>query len=153
MIEIATQYINGCYVPVALEDQRLSRANHVENQIIRAKLAVVQNPRSIKQLRLYWQCCRMVAENHPHPDFKDKDSVDFHTRISLQFFDKNRCAVRDDTTYLALKSIAFDNLNQAGMNDYMNEAMELHAIWLGIPAHQLALEAERQGARMVRYTR
>lgn len=150
MIEIATQYIDGCYVPVSLKDQGQAHANHKENQIVRAKLSVVRHPRSVKQLQLYWVSCALVAENEPHPALCDKDAVDFHTRVALEFYDHDKIMVKGNQTVLALKSIAFDNLNQPGMNDYMGKAMDLHAGWLGVSPGELTLEA---GRRIARYSR
>ena len=145
MIEIALQYKNGIYAPATADEVDKAARSHKDYQIIRGKLTEVRDARSLKQLRMYWGSCNLVAENFPKPGLETKDSVDWHTRIALRFYDENKIAVDGPRVIVQLKSIAFENLKHLAMNDFMDRALKVHADWLGVSKGEIERELRLRG--------
>jgi len=145
MIEIALQYKNGIYAPATLAEQDKAATAHKANQVIRGKLTEIRDARSLRQLRMYWASCNIVAENSPDPKLNSKEAVDWHTRVGLRFYDPDKIAVIGEKVVIQTRSIAFENLKHLEMNKFMDGALGLHAGWLGVSKRELKQELHRRG--------
>ena len=140
MIQVALQKRGKTLVPFSEEDLEALR-EYKDNQILRGKITGVEKPRSYRQLRLYWQLCKVVAENTE--DWPTKDAVDFNIRVALDFRDPSRVAVRPDgQVQFYYRSIAFANLRHIEANDYFDRAFEVMAKKLGVTVDELLANAE-----------
>jgi len=86
------------------------------------------NFRSLEQLRLYWKCCNVVAENSGRQEYATKDNVDFRIRVALKFFDESMTIVQPDgTVVFKVRSIALKNLKHIEACNFFDRAFELMA--------------------------
>ena len=137
MIDIAIQNINGKPHLFSEEDAEKWKEFR-ENQVVRARCVGVQKPRSYRQLKTYFAGCREVAENTESGPWSTKEGVDFQLRVSLDFRDTSKVAVRPDgTVQFFYKSISFDNLKHLEACGYFTRAFELMAKTLGCTVEQL----------------
>jgi hypothetical protein len=92
----------------------------------------ISQPRSLKQLRYYYALCTIVAQNHA--TMRDKDQVDQALRILTGHCD---VFTLDGRTVETPRRLAFDKLEQADWEDYLQRAKEAVAEHLlpgvGIP--------------------
>ena len=132
MKEIFCQ-VNGLkFHPYTEADIEATR-EYKNNQIVRCDVYGVEKPRSLRQLRLYWATCNVVAENTENPQFDNKDKVDFQCRVALHFVDPNTVAVRPDgQVVFKYRSIAFKNLKHIEACNYFNRSFKFMADFLGV---------------------
>ena len=140
MIQVALQKRGKTLVPFSEEDLEALR-EYKDNQVLRGRITGVEKPRSLQQLRLYWQLCKVVAENTD--DWPTKDAVDFNIRVALDFRDPSRVAVRPDgQVQFYYRSIAFANLRHIEANDFFTKAFEVMAKKLRVTVDELLANAE-----------
>ena len=139
MKEVALQVKGKFLVPFSEEDLEGIKEFR-QNQVLRAKLTGVEKPRSYNQLKLYWQLCKVVAENSE--SWPTKESVDFNLRVALDFRDPSRVAVRSDgQVQFYYRSISFAELKHIEACDYFNRAFDLMAKKLGVTVEELLSNA------------
>jgi len=141
MVEIATQKRNGVLVPFSKEDQDALK-NYQDNQILKAKVTGIRKERSVPQLRLFWACCRTVADNTEDPQWNDPDKVCIQVKLALKFF-KKVIVTPDGSIHFDLDSISFKNLGQIEANKIFDRAWPVMAKKLGITEQELLENAER----------
>ena len=95
MKELAAQIINKTLHPFSQEDVEVL-GEYKENQIVKVKIRGFKKPRSVSQLRLFWACCRTVAENTNDQHWDTADKVAFQVKVALQFLDNGY----DSTSWL-----------------------------------------------------
>lgn len=136
MIEIAVQKRDKTLVPFSQEDlDALSEYN--ENQVLRAKLYGAEKPRSYQQLKLYWACCRTVAENLE--DTRETD-VDFAVKIKVAKSHLGmikRFKLVDGVVYMEPISIAYTNMKHLEACDYFKLAWPIMAEMIGVTKDEL----------------
>jgi hypothetical protein len=138
MIEVALQKHGKTLIPFSEEDMEALK-EYRENQVIRAKLYGIEKPRSYAQLKLYWQLCKVVADNS---DWPTKEVVDFNIRVALDFRDPTKIAVRPDgQVQFYYRSIAFVNLKHIEACQFFDRAFEVMAKKLGITVDELLANA------------
>ena len=138
MIEIPlqiTQEYQGLSV-MSTEDKDKLKVYSV-NQIVRAKLYGVEKPRSYQQLKLYWACCRKVAENLENTF---QDDIDFEVKI--QVAKKHPGMIRrfrsiGGITYMEPISIAYMNMKHLEACRFFDLAFPIMAKMIGVTVDEL----------------
>ena len=146
MIEIATQLLpSGDLSPFSQEDKEALK-NYHPNQILKAKVSGIQKERSVIQLRMFWACCRTVAENTEDENWNTPDKVCIQVKIALKFF-KAVVVTPDGHIHFDLDSISFANLKQVEANKVFDRSWVILAKKIGIPVDELLENAERENGR------
>jgi len=158
MIEIASQIRDSCpickgnfgiyYLPYSDEDREKSKA-HKLFQIVKQKITGVRKQRVLKQMNLYWACCKYIADNTDHKQWNTKEGVDFQCRVRLHFVDSKLLVIRaNGEVVFYYKSIAMKNLPHIEACNYFNQAFENMANFQGISVEKLI---ENTKANMLSY--
>lgn len=138
MIKATLQLINGVLYPFSKEDQNRLNEFH-DNQIVNANLKGIEKPRSYEQLKLYWKCCQVVADNTEDQEWNTKERVDFICRVRCRFADYYTI---NKVPHVKVKSISYANLKHIEACGYINDAFEVMARKLGITKDELTTNAE-----------
>jgi len=143
MKKIAFQKLPGGYFkPFSVEDQEAA-SHYKDYQIVQADVRGVKKPRSLLQLKLYFQCCEKVADNNTDPYWQTKESVDFQCRVACDFRDKSMISVRPDgTVQFHYKSLSYANCDHVDATRYMTDAFDVMAHKLNITTETLLQNAE-----------
>lgn len=144
MIEIAVQRRGKTLMPFSQEDLD-ALSEYRENQVLRAKLTGAEKPRSYKQLKLYWACCRTVAENLENTLEKD---VDFEVKI--QVAKRHPGMIRrfksvNGVVYMEPISIAYANMKHLEACEFFKLAWPIMAEMIGVTKDELLANASREG--------
>ena len=144
MKHAALQRKGKALYPFSVEDENVI-LEYPENQIINAKFRGVTIPRSYEQLKLYFACCRKVAENidtsiKGNEGWGTKDDVDFNCRIACKLI--KRMKIVDGVFYAEPSSIGYDNLSHLQACKYFDRAFDIMAKKLGITTKELTDEAK-----------
>ena len=133
MQEIAHQIMpNGDWRPYSDEDVEKAK-EYRPFQIVKSKTTGVKKPRSYKQLKTYFGCCRLVADNNDDPMWNTKEKVDFQCRVACHFVNPDLVAVkRDGTVVFKYRSISFANLGHIAACNYFERAFDVMAKKIGI---------------------
>ena len=133
MIQIAVQVGQGYKtLNVISEEDLTALKNYKENQILRATLVGVQKPRSYEQLKLYWACCKKVAENL---EGKSKEDVDFEVKFILRYIKAFR--VMNGIATAEVGSISFSELNHLDACNFFDRAFPVLAKMIGVSTEEL----------------
>ena len=112
---------------------------------IRARLTGAAHPRSLRQLRLYWACCRAVAANTDDPNWATPEMVHAQIRYALRWVDMADVTVfPDGRVHFPLRSISFAELPHMEACRYFERAWPVLAGKLGVTEEQLLGEAENE---------
>ena len=142
MKTIQAQYKNGVLSPFSQEDkEKLSSFN--DNQILVAKVSGTTKDRSIRQLRLFFACCRVVAENTEDIQWNSVDKVKNQVKVRLQFIDLNKSIVVNGVFHPHYRSINFAELKHIEANKIFDQAFAVMAGFLGVGIQELLANAER----------
>jgi hypothetical protein len=131
-------------VPFDAETLEELREFH-ENQTIRCKLYGVEKDRSYIQLKLYWQCCKLVAANNDDPEWQTKDAVDFQVRVELRFYKRDRIKVIGNQVLFELRSISYKELPHIQACNYFDRALDVMSNKIGVDVKTLTRNAQEQG--------
>ncbi len=108
----------------------------------------VVDQRSLEQLRLFWSCCQLVANNTEDQNINTKDKVAEQIKIACRFVDTwyyyTNTKTGEKQLNLKTKSIAFDNLRQVEANNFFDEAFSKMAEMIGITKDEMMTQVERQ---------
>ena len=138
MIEIPLQLKHDFKsLVVTSEEDRTALKNYHPNQILRAKITGVKKPRSYQQLKLYWACCRTVAENI---EGKSKEDIDFEVKVILKHIRAFR--VVKGATMIEVDSISFANLNHLEACNFFDRAFPVMAKMIGVKTEELLANAD-----------
>lgn len=137
MIQIPLQVLQGHkLLAVMSEEDRTALRNYEVNQIVRAKITGVKKSRSYQQLKLYWACCRTVADNL---EGKSKEDVDFAVKVELRHIRAFR--VVGNTTMIEVGSISFAELPHLEACNYFDRAFPVMAKMIGVKTEELLKNA------------
>ena len=142
MIEVDLQYINHALVPFSAEAKQLL-SDLKPNQLVRAKISGIRKPRSVRQLRLFWACCRTVAENTEDPNWDSAEKVCIQVKLALRFY-KEIIVAPDGQIHFELASISFANLSQCDANRIFDRAWPIMAAHIGVKVEELLENAENE---------
>ncbi len=127
--------------PFSVEDlERLK--SFKPNQVVRSQVYGVTKQRSLQQLRLFWGCCRSVAENTQDENWNNEDKVAMQCKVKLNFIDLNKTIVSDGKVYPHFRSIAFKNLKHIEACKFFDRAFEVMAKHLQCTVDQLLENSE-----------
>jgi len=137
MEEIAVQIEGYDLVPFSKEDS-VKVKKYKQHQILKAKISGVKKPRSYKQLKLFWACCRLTAENSLDPNWNTSEKVAFQCKVALHFVDPSVISVSPDGTVQFLyRSISFKELSHMEACNFITNSIDVMAEHLGCDADQL----------------
>jgi hypothetical protein len=128
---------------VSIEDEEKARAYQI-NQIVRAKITGHKRPRSVLQNKWVHAMFRHVAANTENPDWDTPEKVKRNVKMAMRFF-KDEVIVNGNRVFFELRSFAFDEMEQAEANLKYEEAKNICAKFLGVPAHELEARAVEDG--------
>lgn len=155
MIEISTQLLDKCpvcknsfgpfYFPYGEEAIEKTKEYKI-NQILRTKIWGLLNPRSAKQLNLYWACCTYLAEilSDIEAIFEKRD-IDFKIKTSIAKENPwliKRFAEVGGKIYHEPISIAYKNMKRLEANNYFNLAYGEMENMTGIDRDTIIFEAK-----------
>jgi len=141
MIEIDLQVQNGKLCPFSQEATELLR-NFKPNQVVRGKISGVKKERSVPQLRMFWACCRTVADNTEDQNWNTPEKVCIQVKLALRFY-KEIVVLPDGSIHFELDSISFDNLGQVEANKIFDRSWPVMAKHIGVSADKLLNNAKR----------
>ncbi len=134
---------NGSFYPhTSVDIDRIK--NMKDGQILRIKAIGVRKPRSYQQLKLYFACCQLVADNCDDPNFHDRDSVDFQVRVACKFYNNDKLVVIKNKVILELRSISYENLKHIEACNFFDNAFKIMADKIGVSVETLTSEGSTQ---------
>lgn len=142
MITAELQIKNGSLVPFS-QEARESLKNFKPNQIVIGKIQGTRKERSLRQLRLFFACCRTVVANTDDVNWKTVDMVKNQIKVKLQFIDLNKSCVVDGVFFPHYRSISFKELKHMEACNFFDNAFPILAKKLGITVNELLSNAER----------
>jgi len=142
MRELVFQKSGDSAIPFSQEDKAIWD-EFKTNQLIKAKIYGVSKERSYRQLKLYWICCKTVADNNESPGWLTKEQVDFQIRVALRFYDPDLIIAKPDGSIaFNYRSIAYKNLGHIEATRFFTSAFEIMAEKLGITTEELLKNTE-----------
>lgn len=125
------------FVPASAEELKKAK-NYHRHQIVRAKVSGFKKPRSYLQLKMFWACCKIVADNTEDQYWNTKEKVAFQVKVALQFIDINKTIV-DPSGYVHLhyRSISFQSLPHMEANKFFDHAWPIMAQKIGVTVDEL----------------
>lgn len=142
MIDIALQFTGKTLSPFSNEDREALK-QYKPNQILRAKITGAEKPRSYEQLKLYWACCKTVADNHPQD--LNKDDIDFQVKIKVAKHNPSmikRFQADKGVVFMEPISIAFANMKHLEACRFFDLAFPIMAEMIGITTEELLQNVE-----------
>ena len=107
-------------------------------KMFRAVLYDVKNPRSVRQLNMFFACCQTVADNTEDKYWNTKEKVAFQVKVALQFINLNETIVDPQgKVHFKYRSISFDELPHMEACDFFNRAWEVLAAKIGVTVEKL----------------
>lgn len=112
-----------------------------DNQLLKVKIRGVQKSRSLLQLRLFWSCCRKVAMNTDDENWNTKEKVAEQVKIKCRYI--KSYIVVDKTVHIITGSISYKEMSHMKATNFINNAIEEMARFLGVPKNELIEESEK----------
>ena len=135
-MEVALQIVDGILYPHSdIDKEEVSELKQF--QIIRAKITGVRKPRSYKQLKAYWACCKTVSDNTENEQWNTREKVDLQIRMRTQFFDLSRTIICEERVVFCPRSINYKNLRHMESCRYFDRAFEIMAKFLEVTVEEL----------------
>lgn len=141
MIQIALQYKDKLFYPFSKEDQEKA-SEFKDNQIVTGKLQGAKKPRSYLQLKLFWGCCKTVAENTNDPNWNTKNKVAEQVKIKCRYI-KSYIVVNGDV-HIITGSISYKEMSHMQATNFITNAIDEMAKFLNVPVDDLKQEAEKE---------
>ncbi len=142
MREIAVSKHGKTLFCLSLDDEHKLSEYH-DNQILRCKIYGVRKQRSYQQLKMFWSCCRTVADNTDNQFWNTPQKVAFQIKVGLHFVDPSVTSVRPDGGVQFLyRSISFKNLSHMDACGFFDRAFDLMANKLGCKVDELLENSE-----------
>lgn len=143
MKTISFQKINKKLVPFSPEDEN-ELSSFKDNQLLIAKVSGTMKERSIRQLRLFFACCRTVVDNTEDPNWNNVDKVKNQVKVQLQFIDMQKSTVVNGNWYPHYRSISFAELKFMDANNFFDQAWPILAKKILITVDELLKNADNQ---------
>ncbi len=118
------------FIPIEQDKDKI-KAYHL-NQILQVEVRGNVDPRSLKQLALYWVFCKKVAENTKFPTSKD---VDEYVKLRCQYVDT--FYNQQGQSKYRTKSISFEAMKQPDFNVFMDNSIPIMAEMLNVTEEAL----------------
>ena len=143
MKNIFFQKKNGIPVPFSQEDKE-KWASFKENQVTKHKVSGTIKERSLRQLRLFFGCCRTVVANTEDPYWDNEDKVKNQVKVKLQFIDLNKSIVDEKGIFHPhFRSICFEELKHMDACNFFDRAFPVLAKQIGVTVDELLRNSER----------
>lgn len=113
---------NGFLVPVDQESTDAVMSFQADKDL----LCRISGPRNLKQLRMFWALCNIVAENDD--TYTTKEAAKQAIMRDLKYVDF--FLGKDGTINIVTKSIALESMKQPEFNEFFKGAIDLVAGWL-----------------------
>lgn len=136
MKTIAFQNKDGGLTPYSPEDKE-ELSSFKENQVLIAKVSGTMKERSLRQLRLFFACCRTVVENTEDQNWNNVDKVKNQVKVKLQFIDMQKSTVVMGQWVPHYRSICFAELKFMDANNFFDQAWPILAKHIGITVDEL----------------
>jgi hypothetical protein len=142
MIEIAAQIKDDYSLhPFSQEDLDELR-EYKPNQVVKVKITGCKKQRSYLQLKLFWGCCKTVASNTNDENWNSKDKVAEQVKIKCRYI--KSYIVVDGNVHIVTGSISYKEMGHMQACNFIDNAIEEMANFLGVPRNELAREAEKE---------
>jgi len=139
--------INGAYYLRPFDNDSEDRLKDFKDfEPVTGDISGARNPRSLKQLRLYWAACMFFAETYGG-EYRNKEIVDWRLRNALQFFDPEYTYVKEGVVQFKVRSISFKNLPHIEACGYFDLAFETMAGALGVTVEAFIDEVKQKMGR------
>jgi hypothetical protein len=110
-----------------------------ESKVIRAQLTVPRKQRSYQQLKLYWACCRQVADNTEDENWNTPEKVS--EQLKLQLLPPAEYMVTPQgTVHVVTQSIGFHSLGHLDACRFFDRSWDVLAAKLGVTVGELLSE-------------
>jgi len=142
----------GLFVPFAVEDHEKA-LNFPVGGLTYHKVKGVQKPRSYQQLKLYFACCRALADQTRNINLDTVEKVHFIMRMRARWIEAiisikkpcPNCMTPLDHSQIIPRSLSYDNCNHADATAYISAGINEIASELGVAKHELVRNADRYG--------
>ena len=141
MIEVSLQYKDGIFYPFSAEDKERA-SEFKDNQVVIGRLTGTKKTRSLKQLRLFWQCCKKIAENTNDENWNSKERVAEQVKIKCQYI--KSYIVVGKAVHIITGSISYKEMSHMQACNFINRAIEEMAKHIGVTVDDLTREAEKE---------
>ena len=143
MITIPIQIRQDYSMVPATAEAMESLRNYHPNQIVQAKVSGIQKERSVRQLGLFFACCRTVVANTEDPNWDNEYKVLNQVKVSLQFVDLNKSIVDEKGRFHPhYRSISFKNLRHLEACKFFDRAWPILAGKIGVSVDELLRNSE-----------
>lgn len=136
-LQLRTDYL---LAPFSQED-KLAIREFKPNQLFHVELYGVGKPRSYEQLKLFWACCRTVADNTDDENWDTSEKVAEQIKIKLRYFD---AMVIDGKLHLKTKSISYEALPHMEACNLFDQAWPIMAKKIGLTVEQLLANTDKE---------
>jgi len=138
VIEAALVCRNGVLVPHSPEDAR--RLADIEPDVVlRAKITAPRKQRSYQQLKLWWACCRTVADNTDDPNWNTPEKVSEQIKLALRFI-RSYMVAPDGTVHIVTRSVSFGELGHMEACNFFDQSWPIMAEKIGVSVDDLLAE-------------
>jgi len=130
VIDIVLMRKGNSYIPFSEEDRQAGFV-YSEHEMLRAKITGAKKERAYKELCAYMGSCQYISELGINENMNTKFKVDYLTRLKCGFVDGT---VFDDNGLLhwIVKSLSYENCDQAESHNFIKQALEEHAALAGV---------------------
>jgi len=137
MEEVFVQRKVNNLAPISIGDEEKILSLPTD-KVLRVKVYKVKNPRSVRQMNMFWATCQTVADNTEDKYWNTKDKVAFQCKVALNFVNLNETIVDPQgNVHFSYRSISFDELPHIEACDFFNRAWEIMAAKIGIEVETL----------------
>jgi len=141
MISCAVTRSGDTILPFSVEDLDAIRELPVQ-VAIRSQFAVARKQRSYQQLKLWWACCRQVAENTDDPNWDHPKKVAEQVKLALQYLDSYMVA--NGVVHLVTGSLGYDAIGHLEACRFFERAWPILADKIGVTVEDLLAETESE---------
>ena len=139
MKELHAQLINDRLIPTAEEDIEALKA-FKPHQILRLQVYGISKMRSYQQLKLWFACCRTVADNTEDVDWNTSEKVSEQVKLAIQHVEFSFKV--DGVMHMKTKSISYKEMSHLEMTGKMDEALGVMAAKIGLTIEELTNNCE-----------
>lgn len=137
-MDVALVRTGNVLLPHSQEDAAAIRGFE-EGAVLRARLTGVKRQRSYQQLKLFWACCRKVAENADDENWNRPEKVAEMIKLALGHV-KARLVQPSGEVVVITGSLAFDALPHPDACRFFEDSWEILAAKLDCTVEELLSE-------------
>ena len=138
MKKFLAQIKNKILIPCSDHDRK-QLDSFYENQVVEVSVKGSKKPRSAQQLRLYFACCRTVADNTDDENWNTVEKVHESVKLAIRYVDFY--LVTKSGVHAKTKSFSFDKIDHPEFTEKMNEGLQVMADKIGLTVDELTRES------------